>query len=129
MTAQDIKNYKSQLSRGHLNTQPVLQEIGEDLLFNPDPDPRYLVELSIFLREFHEKIYKNKKDIYTAEMRELLVFICTKASYVAENANNKKKGQPFYREVQVLGHLLIDNSASFQMIIGLILMINPEIKF
>lgn len=99
------------------------------MLFNPDPDPRYLVELNVFLRELHRKIYQNRKDLYTAEMQGLLISICAKASYAAENASDRKKGQRFYREVQTLGQQIIDNAANFQMIIGLILMMNPEMKF
>lgn len=129
MTAQDLNYYKSQIQSGNLNTQSVLQEIGEDLLFNPRIDPGYLVELDIFLRELHRAIYQNRKDLYTDEMRELLKYICAKASYAAENANDRKKGQKFYLEVQTLGQLLVDHAPNFQVIIGLIMAMNPQIKF
>lgn len=108
MTASDLKVYKRQLSNGGLDIHSVLQEIGEELLFNSNLDPKYLVELDVFMRDLQRKIRTSKKEIYTAEMQERLMSICAKASYIAENANNKKKGEKYYREVQRLGQIIVD---------------------
>ena len=109
---------KNTLQYPHLSIQLALEEFGEELLFNSNPDPKYLVELNIFMRDLHRKIRTAKKEIYTTEMQEKLILICAKASYIAENANNKKKGDKFYKELQRLGQLLIDNAPNFQADIG-----------
>lgn len=129
MTADELKKCRRQLSSGSFNIQPVLQEIGEELYDNPRPDAKYLVELDIFLRELHKTVRSGKKDLYTTEIRDLLILICAKASYIAENANNTRKGEKFYKDLQRLGQLLIDNSSNFQAIISLVLLINPDMKF
>ncbi len=93
------------------NIQLVLEEFGKELLYKIDLDPQYLVKLDIFLRDLHRKIHTAKKEIYTTEMQEQLISICAKASYIAENANDKKKGEKFYKEVQILGRQILEIAA------------------
>ncbi len=114
MTASDLKVYKRQLSNGGLDIHSVLQEIGEELLFNSNLDPKYLVELDIFMRNLHRKIRTAEKEIYTTEMQEQLISICAKASHVVESANNKKKGERFYEDVQKLGLHILEIAAIFK---------------
>lgn len=113
-TVNGLKVCTRQLSSGSVEIQSVLEEIGAELLYTPYLDPKYLFELNIFLREFHRAIGSGKKDIYTLEMQEFLISVCAKASYIAENASNRKQGQRFYEDVQKLGRQLIEIAAIFR---------------